>query len=465
MNKKLTRIIMGLLATVVMAFTVATNVSAAAPTIVLDEGQWNENYSKEWVPFVQTWLDEHEDVTSDELKVLVEEAMLVAMNKAITDGVVPTDFNWGDIDNFGEWSGVLKLEIKNGDHTADIFGRKHSMLTVSAASLKEDGSVEVFLMINDLFVTWNNNNGFDGVGYPTTAPFVFEEELYQNFSKGYVDGSGNFVVDKKISTQGDVTNIIEDEDGEGEGEVEPPVITDYTGKFASDHEGKPFTDYPAYNWVFDLGIDKIETAITTLYGELAAAGIDFGTANEGARLWSAAGDGSGGAEETNWVRQEFTGGIHTAYLWNRVHGYIFVNRSGEAFAVYNDILLEWHGGWSDKGGPIGNPFYVEVEVNGETKVDVYQNFANVYVYVPDGDRSLVAVVNNKTITEAEALENTNKFYGIGEETPGVTDPDPTDPVEPTEPEAKSLTWLYVTLGVVAVAAIGAGVFVVIRKRS
>lgn len=176
MNKKLTRIIMGLLATVVMAFTVATNVSAAAPTIVLDE-----------------------------------EAMLVAMNKAITDGVIPADFNWGSFDNFSEWEGILKQEYRDGDHTANIFGRNHAMLVISESSLKDDGTVEAFIMINDLFVSWNTAGGtlggFEVVGVPISKPISIDGILYQNFSKGYINDSGDFVEGKIILNDGTIIDL------------------------------------------------------------------------------------------------------------------------------------------------------------------------------------------------------------------------------------------------------------------
>lgn len=178
--------------------------------IVLEQGQWDSNIRNPRVAFVEQWIIKH-SISPNELKLLVERAMEKAMSQAIVDGVIPADFNWGSFDNFSEWEGILKQEYRDGDHTANIFGRKHAMLVISESSLKDDGTVAAFIMINDLFVSWNTAGGtlggFEVVGVPISKPISIDGILYQNFSKGYINDSGDFVEGKIILNDGTIIDL------------------------------------------------------------------------------------------------------------------------------------------------------------------------------------------------------------------------------------------------------------------
>lgn len=604
----------------------------------LSNEQWQSLYNNNEISWLKTWAEENE-ISSETLQQMVVDAMQEAMDGAVEDGILPSTFNWGEPQGYGVWEGVLKFEYRDGDNTADVWGRRHLMIVISRASTKEDGTLEAYLMVNDIFQAWHDQGNWNRIGYPASKPFKLNdgEAIYQNYEKGYFkfeDGKVVFTYNENINPEngrtkklglpnpiGQLNDVVKDLDwvkGSEElitkefnrayeriknsgfdigyeagpvelwdgvikqefrggdhnvnkwgrihgviamGNVRPKrafaVVNEIFSVIVGDDSNANFTvtggpiserfelvegektyivqnfqngyikiekgtyyekvdgqdasslgyyvankylqqdgtetDIPELviisnigeldspenlpEWAKTMDPEVIKAEFIRVYKEMLDMGFDLGDTNgEPARRWGD-GTGSGGEAETLWLRQEFVGGDHHAYLWNRVHGYIFMGPDGKAYPVFNEILLEWHGGWADKGGPTSMPYYVTVTLEDGTEVtDIYQNFEYAYIVVPNGDRSLVRVIPGASITEEEALKETKVRYGLESEeeepvdpdnpnAPGDEDDDPGQNNDAPKEDTKNNT-VWIVTGIVAGVLVlaGAAAFIILKKK-
>ena len=258
--------------------------------------------------------------------------------KTMTEGGFDMGMIWTQEYNGGirEWQGFAVQEFRNGDHTADLYGRVHGYIICGTVA---DG-IGAGCLVNDLLLRWVENVGT--WGYPIGNQFSVTgtQYLYQNFINGYA----------RLNTSNKTATFKEGkflhEDGT---ESASPIAAVETGLVSGTMPAWAIGKEAQIKQAFVAAEQKIKTTDI-----LQEGGFDLGVAFEPVTLWM---------PENLALTQPFAGGDNSGnpYGWGTQGRLMLSDADGVVFPLVGASLTRWASlnGFRVVGYPLSYPFVLD----------------------------------------------------------------------------------------------------------